>query len=79
MSKFPFYSLPKSFAEHSLKYPEKITNISPPKSSDWECYLFGNKPGGMGLVYRPIDGQVPNWVVRLMMKVCFACTWKKII
>jgi hypothetical protein len=46
-----------------------------PPLSDWVCYLFGNKPGGSGLAYRPAVGQVPNWFVRWMMKICFSCTW----
>jgi hypothetical protein len=44
---------------------------------DWQCYLFGNKPGGHGIVYFPSKGQVPNWFVRWMMKVCLGCTWVK--
>lgn len=44
---------------------------------DWVCYMFGNKPGGVGMVYYPAKGQVPNWFVRWMMKVCLGCTWVK--
>ena len=45
--------------------------------SPWVCYMFGNTPGGGGLVYRPPKGKEPNLFVRWMMKVCFACTWIK--
>jgi len=50
---------------------------SPPAPSEWKCYLFGNKPGDIGIIYMPTKGQVPNWFVRWMMKICFACTWVK--
>ena len=48
-----------------------------PKLSNWTCYLFGNKPGGIGIVYQPAEGHVPNWFVRWMMKLCLGCTWVK--
>ena len=48
-----------------------------PEPSNWECYLFGNRPGGMGMVYRPIKGKVPNRFVRFMMTICFDCYWVK--
>ena len=51
--------------------------IKIPENSEWVCYLFGNTPGGVGLIYRPRKGQEPNWFVRRMMKICFACTWIK--
>ena len=56
---------------------EQACFIEMPKNSNWTCYLFGNKPNGMGLVYVPREGQVPNWFVRWMMKICFDCTWVK--
>jgi hypothetical protein len=49
-----------------------------PEMSEWQCYLFGNRPGGMGIVWRPPKGHEPNWFVRWMMKVCFDCTWLKV-
>ena len=51
-----------------------------PKESDWECYLFGTQhsPYCNGLVYRPIEGHVPNFFIRWMMKICFNCTWRKV-
>jgi hypothetical protein len=48
-----------------------------PELSEWQCYMFGNRPGGTGIVYRPNKGKEPNWFVRWMMKICFACTWVK--
>ena len=48
-----------------------------PEFSEWKCYMFGNKPGGHGMVYQPAKGQEPNWFVRWMMKICFDCTWEK--
>lgn len=48
-----------------------------PEQSEWVCYMFGNRPGGIGIIYRPTKNQVPNAFVRWMMKLCFACTWVK--
>lgn len=45
--------------------------------SEWQCFMFGNRPGGSGMVYRPAKGQVPNAFVRFMMRVCFDCIWIK--
>ena len=54
---------------HTLKFPEQ---------SEWKCYMFGNTPhGNTGIVWIPLKGKEPNWFVRWMMKVCFACTWVK--
>jgi hypothetical protein len=60
------YTLPKEYAFHMTAEP-----------SEWQCYLFGNRPGGMGMVYRPNKGKEPNWFVRWMMKICFDCLWVK--
>ena len=49
----------------------------PPKYSDWQCYMFGNRPGKIGMIYQPVKGYEPNWFVRWMMKVCFDCLWVK--
>jgi len=51
--------------------------IHNPKMSNWECYMFGNRPGGSGIMYIPQEGRVPNRFVRWMMKLCFDCTWVK--
>ena len=48
-----------------------------PERSEWQCYLFGNRPGGAGISYRPVKGKEPNWFVRWMMKICFDCLWVK--
>ena len=45
--------------------------------SDWDCYMFGNRPGASGMVYTPEKGRVPNRFVRFMMRICFDCTWIK--
>jgi len=52
-------------------------SIKQPKQSNWTCYLFGNRPGGMGMCYTPVEGQVPNRFVRIMMRICLGCTWVK--
>ena len=52
-------------------------SINLPKNSNWTCYLFGNRPGGMGMCYTPVEGQVPNRFVRFMMRICLGCTWVK--
>ena len=51
----------------------KIGNIKP---SNWTCYMFGSKQGN-GIAYTPSEGNVPNFFVRWMMKICFDCTWVK--
>jgi len=56
-------------------YPINILNL--PKQSNWTCYMFGNRPGGMGMCYTPVEGQVPNRFVRFMMRICLGCTWVK--
>ncbi len=48
-----------------------------PEYSKWTCYLFGNRPGGVGMAYTPQKGQVPNRFVRFMMRICFDCYWVK--
>lgn len=51
--------------------------INIPEQSEWVCYMFGNKPDGMGMRYIPSVGNVPNVFVRFMMRICFGCTWIK--
>jgi hypothetical protein len=58
-------------------YKSAYTFTLTPEQSEWQCYLFGNRPGGVGIVYRPSKGKEPNWFVRWMMKICFDCTWVK--
>jgi hypothetical protein len=71
-------------SKDDLSYPytsniltSNTTTLSFPKSSNWTCYLFGNRPGGSGMCYIPAEGQVPNKFVRFMMRICFDCLWVK--
>ena len=57
--------------------PTPTLYLQQPERSDWKCYMFGNRPDGMGIIYFPSKGQVPNRFVRFMMKVCFDCLWVK--
>jgi hypothetical protein len=52
-------------------------SINLPKTSNYTCYMFGNRPGGSGMIYKPAEGQVPNRFVRFMMRICFGCLWVK--
>jgi hypothetical protein len=62
-----------------LKYTTSDYRFIPtPVMSVWQCYMFGNKPGGIGIIYTPRKGDEPNWFVRWMMKICFDCTWVKV-
>lgn len=47
------------------------------EQSEWQCYMFGNSPGGTGFVYTPAKGREPNFFVRWMMKILLDCTWVK--
>ena len=60
-----------------ISVPISIGYINIPKPSNYTCYMFGNRPGGMGMVYTPAEGQVPNRFVRFMMYLCFDCRWVK--
>ena len=58
--------------------PDNLYTIKLPEQSEWKCYMFGNTPhDNQGIVWIPRKGQEPNWFVRWMMRVCFACTWIK--
>ena len=61
----------------NLSYPYTSSYINLPKLSNWSCYMFGNRPGGSGIVYTPQKGRVPNRFVRFMMYLCFDCKWVK--
>lgn len=50
-------------------------SLNNPKQSNWKCYMFGNRPGGMGMMYMPAEGQVPNRFVRFMMYLFLDCLW----
>lgn len=53
------------------------TFIKPPERSEWQCYMFGNRPGSIGMIYRPDKGREPSWLARWFMRVCFDCMWVK--
>ena len=56
----------------------KLQELKMPKLSEWECYLFGSKPGNVyGMIYQPVEGNVPNRFIRWMMRICLGCTWLK--
>ena len=57
--------------------PDDALVVNQPKQSNWKCYLFGNRPGGNGIMYVPSEGRVPNRFVRFMMRICFDCLWVK--
>ena len=57
--------------------PQAFPNPHLRDDSDWQCYMFGNRPGYLGIVYRPRVGGVPNLFVRWMMRICFDCLWVK--
>ena len=71
--------------ENNIGQPVSSTYIQPqgnlyilnPKQSNWSCYMFGNRPGGSGIIYTPQEGRVPNRFVRFMMSICFDCKWVK--
>jgi len=48
-----------------------------PELSEWQCYMFGGRPGASSIVYRPVKNREPSWFVRSMMLICFDCLWVK--
>jgi len=73
------YQSKKDMAQDKLGFAsDNFYTIKLPERSEWKCYMFGNTPqDNQGFVYIPRKGKEPNWFVRWMMKVCFACTWIK--
>ena len=55
--------------------PACSTSVIMPIMSEWTCYLFGNKPGGDGLVWCPEKGCVPNFLARYFMAIFLGCHW----
>lgn len=54
------------------------TKLKIVKPSEWKCYLFGSKPEDIhGMIYQPVKGNVPNLLIRYLMKICLGCTWVK--
>jgi hypothetical protein len=48
------------------------------KQSGWVCYLFGSSDKSPGLKYYPTKGNVPNFFIRWMMRVCLGCRWENL-
>jgi hypothetical protein len=48
-----------------------------PEYSEWQCYMFGGKPGDGSISWRPRKGQEPNWFWRKMQYLCFGNKWVK--
>jgi len=50
----------------TIRFDEKITTtgavfIKPPEYSNWQCYMFGNRLGRIGMIYRPTSNiQTPT-------------------
>jgi len=53
--------------------------LEQPELSEWRCYLFGSNTVNPSWLYTPVKGNVPNWFVRYMMKICLGCTWVRVI
>ena len=66
--KTPDYYIANSKNEYSV--------FGTPKRANWQCHLFGSD-GTNGITYQPVEGKVPNWFIRWMMKICLGCTWVK--
>jgi hypothetical protein len=66
-----------SNGKHTYALKDEYTFRISPELSEWLCYLWGNRPNGVGIIYRPMKGREPNWFVRWMMKICFDCLWVK--
>ena len=73
-------------SERKVKYENSLQStglnendiVNPSEHSEWACYMFGTRPGDRnGFVYLPTKENVPNWFVRLMMKIFLGCTWVK--
>jgi len=63
--------------DNAYKTVPGLAMINQPEYSDWQCYLFGNRPDRCGMIIRPVKGGVPNRFVRWMMWICFDCLWVK--
>jgi hypothetical protein len=55
--------------------PYRDFRFPSPEMSEWQCYLFGNKPGGFGVVWRPHKGNEPNWFWRKMQYLILGNLW----
>ena len=45
--------------------------------SEWKCYLFGCKPDGFHITWRPHKGKEPNWFWRKMQWLILGNLWVK--
>ena len=58
------------------KFISEGTTIKLPIFSKWHCYMYGNTlDKDNGWIWNPEIGAVPNWWVRLCMKILLGCTW----
>lgn len=55
----------------------KLTTISKPEMSEWQCYLFGGRPDSNYLSWRPRKGKEPNWFWRKMQHLILGNLWVK--
>ena len=55
--------------------PYRDFHIHNPEMSEWQCYLFGNRPGGAGIAWRPYKGKEPNWFWRKMQYLILGNLW----
>jgi hypothetical protein len=54
--------------------PEEFRLITPPKESEWKCYLLGDD---YGVVFRPKAGDEPNFFHRWVHRLVFGFRWVK--
>ena len=52
---------------------DELRFVSQRPVSKWRCYLFGG--GESGLVWRPNEGDEPNWFWRWMQYLAFGNRW----
>jgi hypothetical protein len=57
--------------------PYRFSTIRQPEMSEWQCYLFGGKPDGFHITWRPHKGKEPNWFWRKMQWLILGNLWVK--
>jgi hypothetical protein len=55
----------------------RFATIDKPKMSEWQCYLFGGRPGVVSITWRPHEGEEPNWFWRKMQYLILGNLWVK--
>ena len=55
---------------------DPIVSFYGPEMSKWDCHLFGSDGTG-GITYTPVEGNIPNFFIRWMMKICLGCRWER--